>query len=391
VNLLDLLVLALLLFGAFAGWRAGFLGPVLALAGGIIGFALALLLATVFRSELAQVEQPMRALVTMLGLGMLVLSGEAVGAAVGASASRGLRATWFRPLDAVGGAAVGMAHVVLLVWLLGGLLAAGMTPALAPITRGSVALDIVYERLPAPATVAGRMLALLSATDLPLLFAGLEPPPAEPVDLPADADARALAETGLASTARVSGTGCGAWQQVGSGFFISATHLVTNAHVVAGTDETSATVGGTTFRTTVVLFDPNVDVAVLYAPGAGAPALRLAEAPPARGTTGVALGYPGGGPLSVTKAAVTANYDVPGPNIYGEGRYPHAVVEMRADVERGSSGGPLLVGPGVVGGVVFGESRSVADVGYAISAPQAREAIGDAASRTEAVDTGPCG
>jgi hypothetical protein len=45
----------------------------------------------------------------------------------------------------------------------------------------------------------------------------------------------------------------------------------------------------------------------------------------------------------------------------------------------------------VVGGVVFGESRSVADVGYAISAPQAREAIGDAASRTEAVDTGPCG
>jgi uncharacterized membrane protein required for colicin V production len=391
MNLLDLLVLALLAFGAFAGWRAGFLGPVLALGGGIIGFGLALVLATVMREQLAEIGQPTRALVTMLGLGALVLTGEAVGAAVGATVSRGLRATWFRPLDAVGGAVVGMAHVALLVWLLGGLLAAGMSPALAPIARGSVALDVVYERLPAPATVAGRMLALLSATDLPLLFAGLEPPPAAPVDLPGDAEARDLARSAIDSTARVTGSGCGAWQQVGSGFFISPTHVVTNAHVVAGTDETSVSLGGVTYATRVVLFDPEVDVAVLFAAEADAPALELADGTPERGTTGVTLGYPGGGPLRVSPAAVTANHEVPGPNIYGEGRYDHSVVEMRADVERGSSGGPLVVAPGVVGGVVFGESRSVADVGYAISASQAREAIGDAASRTRAVDTGPCG
>lgn len=391
MNLLDLLVVALLLFGAFAGWRAGFLGPVLALGGGIIGFALALVVATVLREQLAEIGQPTRALVTMLGLGALVLTGEAVGAAVGATVSRGLRATWFRPFDAVGGAVVGMAHVALLVWLLGGLVAAGMSPALAPIARGSVALDVVYERLPAPATVAGRMLALLSATDLPLLFAGLEPPPAAPVDLPGDAEARDLARSAIDSTARVTGSGCGAWQQVGSGFFISPTHLVTNAHVVAGTDETSVTLGGTTYATQVVLFDPDVDVAVLFAAEADAPALELSDGTPERGTTGVTLGYPGGGPLRVSPAAVTANHEVPGPNIYGEGRYDHSVVEMRADVERGSSGGPLVVAPGVVGGVVFGESRSVADVGYAISATQARESIGDAAGRTRAVDTGPCG
>jgi S1-C subfamily serine protease len=391
VNLLDLLIVVLLLFGAFAGWRAGFLGPVLALGGGIIGFGLALLLATLMREQLSGIEQPMRALVTMLGLGALVVSGEALGAAIGATTSRGLRTTWFRPLDAVGGAVVGMAHVVLLVWLLGGLLAAGMSPALAPIARGSVALEVVYERLPAPASVAGRMLALLSATDLPLLFAGLEPPPAAPVDLPGDAEAQALARSGLDSTARVAGSGCGAWLQVGSGFFISPTHLVTNAHVVAGTDDASVTLGGQTYQAVVVLFDPNVDVAVLYAPQAQVRPLQLSGSTPERGTTGVALGYPGGGPLTVSPAAVTANYEIPGPNIYGEGRHDHAVVEMRADVERGSSGGPLVVAPGVVGGVVFGESRSVADVGYAISAPQARAAIGDAASRTQPVDTGPCG
>jgi S1-C subfamily serine protease len=391
MNLLDLLIVALLLFGALAGWRSGFLGPVLALAGGIAGFLVALLLVTALRGQLAGIEQPTRALVTMLGLGGLVLAGEAIGAGLGSTASRGLRATWFRPLDAVGGAAVGMAHVLLLVWLLGGLLAAGMTPALTPIARGSAALDAVYERLPAPATVAGRMLALLSATDLPLLFAGLEPPPAAPVELPGDADARALARSGIGSTARVTGTGCGAWQQVGSGFFVSPTHLVTNAHVVAGTDATIVTFGGDMLRASVVLFDPETDIALLYAPSADAPPLRLSDEVPPRGTTGVALGYPGGGDLTASPAAVTANHEIVGPNIYGEGRTTHSVVEMRADIERGSSGGPLLVAPGVVGGVVFGESRSVADVGYAISAPSAAASIGDAARSTDSVDTGPCG
>ncbi|HEX2194097.1 MAG TPA: MarP family serine protease [Candidatus Limnocylindria bacterium] len=391
MNPFDLLILFLLALGAFAGWRAGFLGPVLALGGGIVGFVLALLLATFFRADLAAIEQPTRALVTLMGLGVLVLAGEAIGGALGATASRGLHTTWFRPLDALGGAVVGVAHVVLLVWLLGGLLAAGMSPTLSPVARDSAVLRAVYDRLPPPATVAGEMLALLSATDLPLLFAGLEPPPAAPVDLPNDAQARALAQSAIDSTARVSGTGCGAWQQVGSGFFISPTHVVTNAHVVAGSQSTNVTLGSTTYETSVVLFDPNADIAVLYAPGANAPELRLSGQAPERGTTGVALGYPGGGGLRVSPAAVTANHQVAGPNIYGEGRHQHSVVEMRAEIERGSSGGPLLVAPGVVGGVVFGESRSAADVGYAISAPSAARSIGGAASSTAAVDTGPCG
>ena len=391
MNLLDLLTIALLVFGVFAGWRSGFLGPVLALGGGLVGFLLALLLTSLFRTQLGVIEQPTRALLTMLGLGILVLGGEATGAAIGATVTRGLRLTWFRPLDAVGGAVVGMAHVLLLVWILGGLLAAGMSPSLAPLARDSAVLGVVYQRLPPPAMVAGRMLALLSGTELPLLFAGLEPPPAPPVALPPDADARALAESAAASTGRVAGTGCGAWQQVGSGFFISSNHLVTNAHVVAGTDATSVTVGGETYDTTVVMFDPDADIAVLYVPGVSAPALTLSSELPGRGTTGVALGYPGGGPLTFSAAAVTANREVVGPNIYGEGSFEHSVVEIRADIRQGSSGGPLVVAPGLVGGVVFGESRTSADVGYAIAAPAAMASIGNAAQRTQAVSTGPCG
>jgi S1-C subfamily serine protease len=390
LNLIDLLILALLVFGALAGWRAGFLAPVLALGGGLLGFGVALLLATVLRAELAAIEQPGRALLTIAGLGMLVLMGEAAGAAIGSAASRSLRTTWFEAFDAAGGALVGVAHVLLLTWVLAGLLAAGMSPALAPLARSSAALGVVYERLPPASAVAGRLLTLLSGTELPLLFAGLEPPPAPPVDLPADADARVLADSAVASTARVAAGGCGSFQQVGSGFFVSPDHLVTNAHVVAGTNASSATLAGTTFTATVVLFDSRSDVALLYVPGANAPALELSSQLPERGTTGVALGYPGGGPLTLSPAGVTATFQVSGPDIYGEGSYPHSIVEIRSDIRRGNSGGPLLVATGIVGGMVFGESRTAADVGYAIAAPEVSAAIGDGLQRTQAVGTGHC-
>lgn len=390
MNLIDAVVILLLLVSAAAGARAGVLGPVLGLGGAVIGFALALFLASILREPLAQVEQPMRALVTVLGLGALVLAGEAVGAALGAQASHGLRRSAFRPVDMLGGALVGAAHVVLLVWLLGGMLAMGMAPALAALARDSVAVRAATERLPPPLTVAGRLLALLDMTDLPPLFGGLEPLPAEPVDLPADAEARALAESALASTARITASGCGTGLSVGSGFFVSATHAVTNAHVVAGSDATTVTVGGATLDAVVVAYDDEADLALLHVPGAHAPALALAQTTPTRGTTGVALGYPGGGELTVTPAGVTAAHDIAGPNIYGEGAYERSIVELRATVRRGNSGGPLVIEPGLVGGVIFGASRINPEVGYAIGADEAVERIAPFIGATAAVDTGPC-
>jgi S1-C subfamily serine protease len=390
MNLFDALVILMLLFAAFAGARAGFLGPVLGLVGAVIGFAFALFLASLLGEQLEQIEQPLRALVTILGLGAFVITGEASGAAIGAQMSHGLRGSPFRPVDAMGGALVGAAHVVLLVWLLGGMLAMGMAPTLGALARESVAVRIATERLPPPMTVAGQLLALLDTTDLPPLFGGLEPLPAEPVELPADAEARALAESALASTARITASGCGAALSVGSGFFVSATHAVTNAHVVAGSEVTTVTIGGATLDAVVVAFDDEADLALLSVPGARAPAMRLAQTSPTRGTTGVALGYPGGGDLTVTAAGVTASHDIAGPNIYGDGSFGRSVVELRAEVRRGNSGGPFVIEPGLVGGVIFGASRINPEVGYAIGADEAVARLGPFIGATAAVDTGAC-
>jgi S1-C subfamily serine protease len=390
MNTLDLIALLLLVLGLVAGARAGFFGPVLGLVGAAAGFGAALLLATVLREPLNQLEQPTRGLVTILGLGAFILAGEALGAGIGAQVSHGLRRSPLRPVDALGGAIVGVAHVVLLIWIFGGMLAAGMAPGLASTARESVAIRSVTDRLPPPLSVAGGLLALLDTTDLPPLFGGFEPLPAEPVDLPADAEARALAESALEATARVASTGCGPGTSVGSGFFVSPTHAVTNAHVVAGSSGTTVTVGGDLFEAVVVAYDPSADLALLHVPSASAPALTLATNVPARGTTGVALGYPGGGNLTVTAAAVTASHDISGPDIYGAGSHQRNVVELRAEIRRGNSGGPLVVEPGVVGGVIFGGSRLSAEVGYAIGADEAVERLGPSIGATAAVDTGAC-
>jgi S1-C subfamily serine protease len=390
MNIIDAGVLVLLLIGMISGARAGFLGPVLGLVGAAVGLGLAILLAGVFRDQLATIEQPLRAVATLVALGAFVLVGEALGAAAGTMASLSLWKSGLRPLDAAGGAVVGAAHVGLLVWLIGGMLAIGMAPSLSAAARDSFALRTFAERLPQPTVVAGRLLAQLDPTGLPQLFAGFEPAPAPPVELPADAETRALAQSAIASTALIATTGCGSTQAVGSGFFVSATQVVTNAHVVAGGTATTVTVGGSVHTATVVAFDPAADLALLNVASARAPALQLSPTAPARGTTGVALGYPGGGDLTATPAAVTAAFRAGGPDIYGEGISERSVVEMNAQIRPGNSGGPLVIAPGVVGGVVFGASRAAPDVGYAIGADQALEILGPAFGSTTAVGTGSC-
>lgn len=391
MNLFDGFVVLLLVIGVVAGARSGFLGPVLGLVGAVIGFLLALLAASVLRDVLETIQQPARAIVTIAGLGAFVLMGEAIGTAIGATISRGLHGSPFRSVDALGGAVVGVGHVVFLVWIVGGLLAMGVAPAFSAVARDSVAVQVVTDRLPAPMTVAGRLLVLLDTTELPPLLGGLEPIPGAPVELPDDATQRALAQSAVDSTALVTSGGCGFGLSVGSAFFIAPTYAVTNAHVVAGSTSTTVAIGGNSHEAVVVDFEPDADLALLHVPGASAPPLTLATAAPARGTTGVALGYPGGGDLTVTAAGVTNAAEIPGPNIYGEQvAEPRSVVELQAAIRRGNSGGPLVVAERTVGAVIFGASRVNPDVGYAIGVDEVSARLSPSIGATGAADTGAC-
>jgi S1-C subfamily serine protease len=139
-----------------------------------------------------------------------------------------------------------------------------------------------------------------------------------------------------------------------------------------------------------VLFDPGLDVALLYVNGLGVPPLAWAERDPGRGAIGATLGYPGGGPLTILPAAVAGRYPATGRDIYGTTQVRREILELRAAIDKGDSGGPLVLADGTVGGVVFAEARTNPDVGYALSPVAVAAAIRPAIGRRQAVDTGTC-
>jgi len=389
VNLIDLAAFAILATTVALGAWAGLFPQLLGLVGAAVGFVLAVVAAGSLHAPLAQIDQPMRAFLAAAGLVGLTLSGEAAGSAIGSRIRAAMHASVLGSVDLGGGVVVGLGQGILAIWIMAGLVLAGAAPGLERAVGASLVVRSINRVLPPPEGVAQQLASLLGPTELPKLFAGVEPSPAPPLDLPGSGTVRALAQSAAASTVQVVTIGCGR-EQLGTGFFVAEHVVVTNAHVVAGGSSISVALAGVTQRATLVTFDARQDVAVLRVAAMTAPALRLAGNPPERGVPAAALGHPGGGPLAVIPAVVTAEFTALGPDIYDHGKVSRAIVEVRAAVRRGDSGGPLLTAPGLVGGIVFGASRTSPGVGYAIAANSVAAEIREASARTGAVPSGAC-
>jgi S1-C subfamily serine protease len=92
----------------------------------------------------------------------------------------------------------------------------------------------------------------------------------------------------------------------------------------------------------------------------------------------------------VIPGGVTGTYEVRGLDIYGSRQVTRTVIELRAAIDRGDSGGPFILLDGTVGGVVFAEARTDPEVGYALSPVAVATAAMPAVGRFAAVDLGAC-
>lgn len=386
---MDAAAIAILVFAVVAGFRSGALPQIGGLIGAVAGGATAVLLIPRTETLLEGLAPEIRAITVLTSLLLAVGLGEAIGSALGRWLSFRLGSGLLGAADRVTGAGIGVGQAVLIVWLAGGLLAAGPVPRLAQIAQNSAAVRGLSGVLPPPTEIAAGLGDALDASGLPDVFVGLEPLPAEPVELPGDPMARAIGERAAQSTVKVTSNACGA-QLTGTGFAIAPDYVVTNAHVVAGARATRVALGGTLRDAVTVLFDPQLDVAVLWASRLGAPPLRFAATDPGRGAAGAALGFPNGRGLAVVPAAVAARYAATGRDIYAERRVTREILELRAEIEQGDSGGPFVLADGTVGGVVFAEARSDPSVGYALSPTEVAIRVAPAIGRTAGVDTGPC-
>lgn len=396
---LDLLLVALALLFAARGYRNGLFVSGAAVAG-LVGGAWLGLSVVGPRVEQAVSPSAARPLAISVVVVLAVAGQEAAGRLawlVRRRLGRNPLARLVAWLDSLGGAAGQVAALLFVAWAVA--LAVSVLPpnGLTPEVQGSLILRRV-DRLIPPAVTQGFSNFLRGIEDRafpPIFnhFGQQQPLPAVPAPTPGAVPAAVVA-TDARSIVKVlaSEPECSTDSE-GSGFVVSRDHVVTNAHVVAGSSRVQI-VGNGAGRSigaaaTVVYYNPMVDLAVLYVPGLGLPALSFAGPAPSGAEAAVA-GYPLDGPFTVDPARIRSAQTVTGPDIYQNSQVTRQVYDLRAVVRPGNSGGPLLDPAGAVDGVVFARGVGVADTGYALTGAEVEPGVRAGEASTTAVSTEGC-
>ncbi len=388
MDLLDLFLIALIVFAAISGFRRGALFQIFTFGGLLVGLVVGASVAPKL-AGLASTpsSQSIVALVSFLAIAAL---GDALGWMLGARVWAATRASRLAPLDAAGGSMVSVVAMLLAIWFVGLNLANGPFPTLAREIRSSAVVRGLADTLPPPPSLLGQVRKFLNEFGFPEVFAGLPPAPGGAVEGPTKGQARHAFEDGKDSTLRIEGQACGRIQE-GSGFVVASQYVITNAHVVAGERSISVqTFDGASQRGVAVLFDPRIDVAVLRIASTPGPALHLAGHEFRRKAVGAVLGYPEGGGLSGVGAASRRIIHAEGRDIYGHGTVTRDIYELQAKVLPGNSGGPFVLANGEVAGLVFAASTTDPSIGYAITSTEVLPDVRRALGRTTPVSTGAC-
>jgi S1-C subfamily serine protease len=286
-------------------------------------------------------------------------------------------------LDGLGGAVLVACLGLGLAWVFGtvALQTPGARKLREPIQRSAI-LRALNEHLPP----SGPLLKALARFDP---VPQIDGPPADVrapnVRIARDPEVQAAAR----SVVRVLGTACGLGVQ-GSGWVAGDGIVVTNAHVVAGQDDTTVQLGGQgpIADAQAIWFDARNDLAILRATSlVGTPALDLRVGAPV-GASGAVLGFPHNGPYDVQPARLGQTGDVRTQDAYGRGPVLRRITSFRGLVRSGNSGGPLVDASGRVVTTVF--AATVDDGGrHGFGVPDTL--VRDALHRASApVDTGPC-
>lgn len=390
MNIVDLIIIVVAVASAAHGYFRGAAIGICSIAGFCGGLLLGAYLSPFVIDRLhSPVDRTVAAVVIVFGLA-IVLGG--IGERLGAQARTTLRVLLLGPVDSALGAILAVLTSLLAVWLMAGILfALGDVPSLTRPVAQSVIVKTLVRTLPPAPSVLAHVGAALEPTGLPQVFSGLEPALAAPLPTPANPQVAAAQLAGEDSTLKVQGVGCGGIKS-GSGWVVAPNYVVTNAHVVSGISlpEVYDRNGRRHANVTVVLYDPEVDLAVLYVPGLGDRPLPLDTAAAPRGTAGAVLGYPGGGPFTVVPAALLGGLQAVDRDIYGRNATTRNIYELQADVQPGNSGGPFIASDGAVVGVVFSASTTYANVGYALTGGEVAPDIDKALHLTSGVSTQTC-
>jgi len=389
LNLLDWILIVLVLAYALSGYWQGFVTGAFATAGLLLGG-----LVGVWVAPKALGNATPSVWVSLGALFIVILAatlGQALLQYVGARVRDQI--TWqpARVLDALGGAVLSAAAVLIVAWALGVAVSGSNISGLSKVVRSSAVLAKVNQVLPAEASSA--LSAFNNVVGASFFPRYLEPFAPERIVHVAPGPAAIRHDPDVVragqSVVKVRGaSSCGRGVE-GSGFVIADHYLMTNAHVVAGVRHPTVIVGDSERDATVVYYDPDTDVAVLSFDSAGLTPLHFDTSAKAREAVAI-LGYPEDGPYDVEAGRIRAAQRLRSPDIYGDGSVIRSVYSVRGLIRPGNSGGPIVDAQGDVVGVVFAASVTDADTGYALTAGQVDGIAHTAVGRTAPVSTQGC-
>jgi S1-C subfamily serine protease len=389
VNLLDWLLVALVLAYALSGYWQGFVTGAFATGGLLVGG-----LFGVWLAPMALGDATPSLLVSLGALFIVILSaslGQALLQFTGAKIRD--RITWqpIRALDALGGAALSAAAVLLVAWALGVAVSGTRIASITPMVRSSAVLKEVDHVLPQSA--GGVLQAFNDVVGTSFFPRYLEPFAPERIVEVGPGPRRLLRDPDVADAAdsvlKIHGTNeCGNGIE-GSGFLYAGNRLMTNAHVVAGVDDPEVLLGEGSVPAEVVYYNPDIDVAVLALDSGATPHLTFDRDAEAQAPVAI-LGYPQDGPYDVQPGRIRAEQRLRSPNIYNRGTVIREVYSLRGLVRPGNSGGPIVSSAGDVVGVVFAASVTDDETGYALTADQVSQSAATGITNDAEVSTGDC-
>lgn len=389
MNVLDWFLVVLVLAYAVSGYWQGFIAGAFATGGLLLGGLVGIWLAPKLLGD----AQP--ALWVSLAALFVVLVCASFGQAILQYAGAKIRSTitWqpARALDAIGGAALSMAAVLVVAWALGVAVSGAKLPWASREVRDSAVLQRVNGVMPANAVEAlNSFNDVVGSSFFPRYlepFAqeriiNVGPPPGR---VARDPDVQQAQR----SVFKIRGQNSCDRGVEGSGFLYAPGRVMTNAHVVAGVDKPVVLVGESEKPARVVYYNSKTDVAVLAVDGLTGPYLRFDRHGQSRQAAAV-LGYPQDGPYNVQAARIRGEQRLRSPDIYGNGTVVREVFSLRALVRPGNSGGPLVSTSGRVLGLIFAASVTDGETGYALTATQVSDAAAAGLTHTGTVGTGGC-
>jgi uncharacterized membrane protein required for colicin V production len=392
VNWVDVLVLVLALLAAVSGAFQGVIIALPSLVGVVLGAVAGIKLAPVVVSFFDdQVWKVAFAVATVV---FLVALGEAIGVYVGRRLRQKINPDKLSGVDKTLGAVVQAVVVLVVAWLIATpLTTVSALPWLPKGINGSLVLGKVNDAMPEAAQgIPNQLRKLLDASGFPSIMDPFEKAPTADTSPPDPALQRSgIVQQLHGSVVKIRGSASSCSRSLeGSGFVIAPQRVLTNAHVVAGTDTVGIETTQGDYPARVVHFDPEVDIAVLAVPRLRAEPLQFAPETALAGDSAVVLGYPLDGPYRATPARVRGRINLRGPDIYDANTVQRDVFTVRAEIRSGNSGGPMVAPDGKVVGVVFGAAVEDPETGFTLTAEQVRAEVEAAPSQTANVSTGSC-